>query len=164
MKRMMLACLVAATGCAEGNPENNPVCGIAALAGASMVLEQFATPGKVLSELPGGVEGIVPARVVGRGTARALAGTGPQGAVLGYEGEGFPSTTGFGLVIVEDSLETFQGILIFETEPPRGIPQLGTISSHTTTLPLYGLRVTWNAVSSERCPLFAPLDTGAGGG
>ena len=107
----MLACLVAATGCAEGNPENNPVCGIAALAAASMVLEQFATPGKILDQLPEGVEGIVAARVVGRGTARALAGTGPEGAVLGYEGEGFPASPGFALAIVEDSLETFQGRL-----------------------------------------------------
>ena len=30
-----------------------------------------------------------------------------------------------------------------------------------TLLPLYGLRVTWSTVSSERCPLFAPLDTAA---
>jgi hypothetical protein len=150
---------LALLGCAEGDPENNPVCGIAAMAGAAMVLEQFGVPGKILEEIPQEVEGVVPARVVGWGTARALAATGPDGAVLGYEGEGFPSIPGFGLVLVEDSLEVFQGVLIFETEAPRGIPQLGTISSATNTLPLYGLRVTWGAVSSPRCPLFRNIDT-----
>lgn len=146
--------------CAEGDPENNPVCGISAMAGASMVLEQFATPGKILSQLPLGVEGVVPARVVGFGTARALAAPGPDGAILGYEGEGFPATPGFALALVEDSLDTFMGVLIYDLEPPQSIPQLGTVSSSTTTVPLFGLRVMWSAVSSERCPMFAAPDTG----
>jgi len=152
---------MALTGCAEGDPENNPVCGISAMAGASMVLEQFSTPGKILTELPDGVAGVVPARVVGYGTARALAAPGPEGVILGYEGEGFPTVPGFALALAEDSLDTFMGVLIYDLEPPQSIPQLGTISSATTTIPLFGLRVMWSAVSSERCPMFAPADTGS---
>ena len=125
-----------------------------------MVLEQFAVPGKILTHLPAGVEGVVPARVTGYGTARALAATGPDGAILGYEGEGFPTEPGYALALVEDSLDTFQGVLIFDLEPPQTIPQLGTVSSSTTTIPLFGLRVMWSAVSGERCPMFAPPDTG----
>jgi len=157
-KRISLLALLL-VACTEGDPENNPVCGIAAMAGASMVLQQFGVPGKILEEIPDGVGGVVPARVVGFGSARALAAAGPEGAVLGYEGPGFPRTPGFGLVLVEDSLEVFQGVLIFDTDPPRGVPQLGTISSTTSTIPLYGLRVTWAAVSSPRCPLFRGIDT-----
>ena len=151
---------LAILGCAEGDPENNPVCGISAMAGASMVLEQFATPGKIMTYLPDGVEGVVPARVAGYGTARALAAPGPDGVILGYEGEGFPATPGFALALVEDSLDTFKGVLIYDLEPPQNIPQLGTVSSATTTIPLFALRVMWSAVSSERCPMFAPPDTG----
>ena len=151
---------LAILGCAEGDPENNPICGISAMAGASMVLEQFATPGKIMSNLPAGVQGVVPARVVGYGTARALAASGPDGVILGYEGEGFPETPGFALALVEDSLDTFKGVLIYDLEPPESLPQLGTVSSSTTTVPLFGLRVMWSAVSSERCPMFAPPDTG----
>ena len=136
------------------------MCGISAMAGASMVLEQFSTPGKILTELPQGVEGVVPARVVGYGTARALAAPGPDGVILGYEGEGFPTVPGFALALAEDSLDTFMGVLIYDLEPPQSIPQLGTVSSATTTIPLFGLRVMWSAVSSERCPMFAPPDTG----
>ncbi len=152
---------LAILGCTDGDPENNPVCGISAMAGASMVLEQFATPGKIMTYLPDGVEGVVPARVAGYGTARALAASGPDGAILGYEGEGFPATPGFALALVEDSLDTFKGVLIYDLEPPQNIPQLGTVSSATTTIPLFALRVMWSAVSSERCPMFAPPDTGA---
>jgi hypothetical protein len=125
-----------------------------------MVLEQFATPSKIMSQLPMGVEGVVPARVVGFGTARALAASGPDGVILGYEGEGFPTTPGYALALVEDSLDTFMGVLIYDLEPPESIPQLGTVSSSTTTVPLFGLRVMWSAVSSERCPMFAAPDTG----
>jgi hypothetical protein len=159
MKRTVLLIALVLIGCTEGDPENNPVCGIAAMAGAAMVLEQFGVPGKILEEIPEGVEGVVPARVVGWRTARALAGVGPDGAVLGYEGPGFPEIPGFGLVLVEDSLEVFKGVLVFETEAPNGLPRLGTISSTTSTIPLYGLRVTWGAVSSPRCPLFREIDT-----
>ena len=125
-----------------------------------MVQQQLGVTGKILTHLPAGVDGIVPARVVGHGTAHAIAATTIDGAILGYEGEGFPTTPGYGLVLVEDSLDTFQGVLIFDLEPLREVPQLGTISSHTTTVPLYGLRVMWSAVSSERCPMFVPPDTG----
>ena len=161
MRLKQLILPVAFVACVEGDPENNPVCGIAAMAGAAMVLEQFAVPGRVLSELPDVLEGVVPARVIGYGTARALAAPGPDGASLGYEGEGFPEVPGFALALVEDSLDTFMGVLIYDLEPPQSIPQLGTVSSSTTTVPLFGLRVMWSAVSSERCPMFAPPDTGS---
>lgn len=152
---------LALVACVEGDNESNPVCGISAMAGATMVLEQFSVPGKILNSIPAGMEGIVPARVVGYGTARALAAQGPEGLVLGYEGEGFPTVPGYALALVEDSLDTFKGVLIYDLEPPPSIPQLGTVSSASTTVPLFGLRVMWSAVSSERCPMFAPLDTAA---
>ena len=161
MRLKHLILLVALIACVEGDSENNPVCGISAMAGAAMVLEQFSVPGKILTALPYGLEGVVPARVVGYGTARALAAHGPDGVILGYEGEGFPAVPGYALALVEDSLDTFKGVLIYDLEPPRSIPQLGTVSSSTTTVPLFGLRVMWSAVSSERCPMFAQPDTGS---
>jgi len=124
-----------------------------------MVLEQLPLAGRILTQIPDGIEGVVPARVVGYPSAHALAAPGPDGVVLGYEGEGFPSLPGFGLILVEDSLETFQGVLVYEIEAPRGMPMLGSISSPTMTLPVYGLRVTWSAVSDPRCPLLSPVDT-----
>jgi hypothetical protein len=124
-----------------------------------MVLEQIPVPGRILATVPPGVEGVIPARVVGYPSAHALAAPGPDGVVLDYRGEGFPRLPGFGLLLVEDSLETFKGVLVYETEAPRGLPMLGSISSTTMTLPVYGLRVTWSAVSDPSCPLLSPPDT-----
>lgn len=157
--RKLLALPILALACGGGNPEDSAACGFASMAGATMVLEQMRVSTKILPETPPGVRGTVPARVVGYGTARALAAEGPKGAVLGYEGPGFPSAPGFGLLLVEDSTDTFQGVLIYEIAPPSGYPQLGSISSATTTIPVYGLRVAWGAVSSPRCPLFGAIDT-----
>jgi hypothetical protein len=145
--------------CGSGERGSSFACGIQAIAGPAMVLEQLPVAGRILTAVPEGVEGTVPARVVGYPSAHALAAPGPEGVVLGYEGEGFPSHPGFGLLLVEDSLETFKGILVYETEAPRGLPMLGSISSATMTLPVYGLRVAWSAVSDPRCPLLSPVDT-----
>jgi len=150
-----------AVGCGGGNPENRAACGFSAMAGATMVLDQLRAGTKILDALPAGVVGTVPARVVGYGTVPALAAEGAEGAVIGFEGEGFPATPGFGLVLVEDSAEVFKGVLIYDLDPPRGLPQLGVVSAGSSAIPLFGTRVTWAAVSEPRCPLFGRVDTAA---
>ncbi|UCD23087.1 MAG: hypothetical protein JSW51_08445 [Gemmatimonadota bacterium] len=159
MRRSFLILPLLSIACAGGDSASSFACGIQAVAGPAMVLEQLPVAGRILTQLPDGVEGVIPARVVGYPSAHALAASGTDGAVLGFEGEGFPNAPGFGLILVEDSLETFKGVLVFETEAPRGLPMLGSISSATMTLPVYGLRVTWSAVSDPRCPLLSPVDT-----
>jgi hypothetical protein len=161
MPRLVLLGLAIAA-CGSGNPENSPICGFQSLAAANLVLDQLRLGSKTLTQIPAGVEGTVPVRVVGHGTARAIAAQGAEGLVLGYEGEGFPARPGFGLLLVEDSLDTFKGVLVFDLEPPTELPRLGAIASAQATIPLYGLRVSWGAVSSERCPLITTLDTVGG--
>jgi hypothetical protein len=102
----------------------------------------------------------VPARVVGRGTAHALAARTDSGVALGYEGEGFPDRPGFGVALVDDSSEVFRGVLIFDSDGPADYPQIGTVSSASSTVPLYAMRITWSRVSNPKCPLFAPDSTG----
>jgi hypothetical protein len=160
VRRLVLApsALLLAGACSGGNPENRAACGFSALAGATMVLEQMRAGSKALTEPPPGLSGTVPARVVGRGTTAALAAATDSGILIGYTGEGFPTQPGFGLALVEDSAETFKGVLIYDIEPPRGVPQLGTVASGSTLIPLFGTRVTWASVSSERCPLFGTVE------
>jgi len=162
MRLMYLIMAISLVACTERDPESNPVCGISAVAGATMVLNQLGESGKILGDIPDGMGEVVPARVVGYGTAHAIVAQGPDGLILGYEGEGFPTEPGFALALVEDSLDTFKGVLIYDSDPLQGdVPQLGIVSSSTTTVPLFGMRVMWSAVSSERCPMFAELDSGA---
>jgi hypothetical protein len=153
----LLALALACGG--DRNPENSAMCGLAALAAGSMVLEQFQGRTTVISTVPTDLQGTVPARIVGRGTTRALVARTDSGVTLGFEGEGFPMHPGFAVALVDDSTEVLRGVLVFESDGPADYPQIGTISSATSTLPLYAMRVTWTRVSDERCPLFAPAPT-----
>ena len=159
VKYLLLILPLGLFACGQGDRGSSFACGIQAIAGPAMVLQQLPVAGRILTAPPEGVTGVVPARVVGYPSAHALAAPGPEGVVLSYQGEGFPSLPGFGLLLVEDSLETFKGVLVYETEAPRGLPMLGSISNATMTLPVYGLRVTWSVVSDPRCPLLSPVDT-----
>ncbi len=159
MKRFMvlLVPLLACRG--ERDPENSAICGLGMIAAGNVVLERFSAASTLLETAPPGLTGAVPARVVGRGTTRALAAKGPDsvGIVVGYEGEGFPMRPGWAVALVDDSSEVFRGILVYDSNGPPDYPQIGTISSATSTLPLYGMRIRWASVSDERCPLFADI-------
>jgi hypothetical protein len=159
MKRLLLLTLALAACGSQRNAENSAVCGITAIAAGNRILDQFQGGTTVLHAPPAGLEGEVQARVVGRGTASALAARAESGVVLGYNGEGFPDRPGFAVALVDDSSEVFRGVVIFETNGPADYPQIGTISSASSTLPLYAMRINWSSVNDPRCPLFAPRDT-----
>jgi hypothetical protein len=125
------------------------------MASGNKVLDQLQNVHALLEEPPTELlSGAVPTRVLGYGSSQSLAAEGEGGAVLGYEGDGLPAEPGFGLALVDDSSEVFRGVLVFEVQPPPGFPQIGTISSATSTLPLFGLRIHWSSVNSDQCPLF----------
>lgn len=155
---ILLLPLVLACG-GDRNPENSAMCGFAALAAGSMVLEQFQGRATVIPSVPPDLTGTVPARIVGRGTTRALVARTDSGVTLGFEGEGFPAHPGFAVVLVDDSTEVLHGVMVFESDGPADYPQIGTISSATSTLPLYAMRINWSRLSDERCPLFAAPPT-----
>jgi hypothetical protein len=142
-----------------GNPENSAACGFSFVAGASMIIQQANSPNAFLTAPPRGLSGTVPARVVGHGSAKAIVGTTPQGVMLGYEGDGFPTQPGYGLVLVDDSSDLARGVLIYEPTPPMGFPTIGQINGGQATLPLYATRVHWGAISDPKCPMFQPVDS-----
>jgi hypothetical protein len=161
MRSLLLLLPIALAACGGGrDAENSPVCGLAALAAGTVILDQFQARSTVLDSAPAGLEGTVPTRVVGRGTSQALAARSETGVVVGFEGEGFPERPGFAVALVDDSSEVLRGILVFESDGPADYPQIGTVSSPTSTLPLYAMRITWSRVSDERCPLFSSPDSG----
>jgi hypothetical protein len=161
--KLSLLALVAVAACGPPNRgENSAICGITMLASATKIVDQINLLHKALSEPPQAVtEGLVPARVVGYGTTAAVAGMAEDGsAVVEFRGEGFPTRPGFGAALIDDSSEVFRGILIWDKEPPPDtFPQIGTIATESTVLPLIGIRVSWASVNSERCPIFANLDS-----
>ena len=143
--------------------ENTITCGLQALAAANAVLDRFQGATTLLEAPPEGLLGILPARVIGFGSARAIVAEGEHGVVAGFEGDGFPARPGFAVALVDDSTEAVRGIVIFEAGGPADYPQIGTVSSATSTVPLYAMMVRWSNVSTDECPLLRrlPADTAA---
>lgn len=159
MRYRLLALAVLGIGCAQGNPENSASCGFAILGAANKALEQLYGGTRVLDSVPEGFQGTVATRVPGHGTTPGLVGESPDGPIVAYDGEGFPPAPGFGVIMVNDSTDAFEGVLIYNLDPPMGYPVLGGVSNGQYVIPLFGMRVAWSAVSTERCPLFARIDS-----
>ncbi len=168
MFRKLWPVMLLATACAPPNRgENSAICGITFLASVTRIIELVTLPHMALTEPPDELKsGVVPARVVGYGTTAAATGQADDGSIMvAYQGEGFPTTPGFGAALVDDSSEVFRGILIWDKRPPPDdFPRIGIIADANLTMPLIGVRVSWVSVNSERCPLFANLDTLMAGG
>lgn len=161
--RLLIPAVLLAAACGERNPENSAACGFAMLGAANAVREQIQSGTKILADVPPGLAGTIAVRATGYGTTPAMVAESDEGPIVAYGGPGFPATPGFGVMLVEDSTDTFQGVLILDLDPPGlGYPVLGGVTNGNYMIPLYGLRVTWNAVSTPNCPLFAPLDTSSG--
>src|SRR5262249_32256238 len=115
--------LLALSAC-QSNPDNSAVCGIASIAGATMALQYLPSEQARLTAPPGGLPSILPARVVGYAPNRVLITDAPNGLVMGYEGNGFPATPGFGVLLVDDSSEVVHGVLIYDKEEQDGMPKI----------------------------------------
>jgi len=151
---IVLALLVLSPACAPRDPENSAVCGFAFIAGSSMVVQYLNNQHAMLQAVPPGLTGTLGARVVGHGSGKAVVTAGKDGVQAGFEGEGFPTKPGYGLVLVDDSSETVRGILILDQEVSGTPPvQLGTLTHGENSAPLYGVRVNWGSVSDPKCPL-----------
>ena len=156
--------------CGSGDRSHSPTCGMAQLIGPSLIQERLKRLPFVLTEAPRGLPGSLPVRIAGT----ALQNTVTVGYVKGdlrmeYQGAGFPAgsisdTTAYALLVVDDSTQRAQGVLIYESlRPPGGYPSVGELSAGTRSIPLFAVRVDWPGVSNPRCPLLGAPDTGGTG-
>jgi hypothetical protein len=144
------------TAC-RGNPENSAACGFASVAAGSLVMQSLQDLSHAVNAAPSNVPDTLPGKVVGHGTTRLVKAGRPDSLVLQFEGPDLPKIPGFGLLLVDDSLEVVRGVLIFEPEAPPGFNRLGTVVSETGKVPLLGLRVHWPSLNAPRCPMFQPV-------
>lgn len=138
-----------------GDRSRSPTCGIAQLAGPTLIQQQLANLPYVLHDAPRGLPGSLPARVaVQPQQGEVLIAYNANQLVMGYQGSGFPPEPGgYGVLVVDDSTARVQGVLIYESEAPHSYPTVGTITGSDRSIPLYGVRVDWRGVSNPRCPL-----------
>lgn len=146
---------IAACGRSTGG---SPTCGIAMLAGPSMIVQQLSNARAVITDPPRGIPDSLPAQVNQQrlGSGAVIVGRDAEGKLsMQYRGPGFPAQ-GYGLLVVDDTSQRAMGVLILDTQEPRNYPRIGTIIGGSSALNLYGVRVNWLGVSNPRCPLFGP--------
>ena len=155
-----------AISCGGRDRTHSPTCGMAQLIGPSLIQDQLRLLPFVLTEPPRGLPGSLPARVAGNAqqSTVAVAYSG-QRLAMTYQGPNFPpypsDSTVYALLVVDDSSQRAQGVLLYEGQrPPKSYPALGAVSGGDKTIPLYGVRVDWRGVSNSHCPLLgSPVST-----
>lgn len=152
----VLALTILVVGCSR-DASRSPTCGIALIAGPSLIQGQLSNPRAVVTDAPRGLPESLPAMVIQQQQAQVTVGYDADGRiVMGYRGSGFPTQGGYGLLVVDDTSQRAMGVLILESEEPSQHPRLGTITGGGAALNVYGVRVDWASVSNPRCPLLGP--------
>jgi len=147
--------LLVAAACTRGSG-GSPTCGIALLAGPSLITSQLSNARAVLTDPPRGIPDSLPALVIQQKNDRGavIVGRDAAGKIsMQFRGPAFPPR-GYGLLVVDDTSQRALGVLILDQEEPAAHPAIGTIIGGGTTLNLYGVRVDWASVNNPRCPLF----------
>jgi len=138
-----------------GDRSGSPTCGLAQLVGPRIVQDRLTNPLSVLTNAPRGLPDSLPARLAAEPDQGAvLVAYDKTQLVMGYQGRSFPSPPGgYAVLVVDDSTQRAQGVLLYEPDAPRGLPVLGAVTGTDRSVPLFGVRVAWAGVSNPRCPL-----------
>lgn len=152
MRALLLLALVLAACSREPSRYG---CGIAAVAGQSLLLEEFARAGRTLGEAPDSLPETLPVRMALAEAYRGLVGRSDSARlVIGVEGT-LPATPvpGYGVLVV-GSDGAARGVLLYEGAVIQGAPELGLVDAGGRTLPLIGLRTDLAPFEDARCPIF----------
>ncbi len=158
---LAIAVLAALTACEPAEPRP-PACGIpTAVIAPEAIFRAFTSVRNTVFEPPLDLPSTLPTRVVVTGhKSEAIVGYGEAGLVIGFQGAGFPAAGGYGLLVVDDSTNTYQGVMIYESaRPDDDFPTIGIVSARIGEIPLYGVRVRWREMSNPRCPLLGEPDS-----
>ncbi|HXG45862.1 MAG TPA: hypothetical protein VNJ71_14015 [Gemmatimonadales bacterium] len=155
MVRTGFLLLAAAALGACGKPPAGRPCGLAAIAGATLLLQEFGVPNQTLASPPARLPPRLVARVAAGPAYPALVGrTADSAWIIGLEGR-LPERLrpGFG-VLVLDEQGGARGVMLYESEPIRGAPPIGRVSVDTLMLPLLGIQLDPARFQDPGCPLF----------
>jgi hypothetical protein len=138
-----------------GGHAANPACGITALAGATMLLDQFGVPQQTLTSPPRQVPAVLPVRLAAGPAWRGLVSTAADSTwIVRVEGS-LPvgSVAGFGVLIVSTD-GTARGVMLYTGKPVSRAPVVGSITADTLTIPLLALQTNITGLEDPACPFF----------
>ena len=129
-------------------------CGFAAVAGQSMLLDQFTHPGTVVSTLPVGLPEALPVRIALGPAFPSIVGRADTMIVVGVQGT-LPATpvVGFGVLVLNPQ-DKLLGVLLYEGVAIRDAPVLGSVNVGGRDVPLIGIRLDLSRFEKPSCPIF----------
>src|SRR3954462_9832128 len=124
---LILALFITACGRGGSSSSGSPACGIAALAGPSLVVSQLSNARAVLTDPPRGVPDSMPALVIqqkSRDFGAVIVTRDAEGKTsMLYRGNGFPAR-GYGLLVVDDTSQRAMGVMVLDQEEPQRHPAI----------------------------------------
>jgi hypothetical protein len=150
----VLATLAASLiGCSRG--DTPPACGLNAVVGPAVLLNEFALPNQTMVTPPEQLPERLVARLAAGPAYSAIVGRADSQWVIGANGT-LPEKAqiSFGVLVVDKSDNHPLGVMMFENAPVEGAPQIGTVSAGAFVVPLLGVRVDPTRIQDPTCPLF----------
>ncbi len=151
MRLLLPLVLLPAVAC---GPAGAPNCGIAHMAGATMVLEQFGTPNQTLSSAPATLPERLVARLAAGPAYPAIVGRVDSLLAIGIDGALPPNVElGYGVLLL-DPEGTARGVMLYAGDPIGGAPVLGTVTMGAVAKPLLGIQLPTARYEDAACPAF----------
>jgi len=149
-----LATVLVSAACGTPGRPAAAACGIASLAGPTVLLGEFAVPEQTLATPPDRLPEQIAVRLVAGPAYRGIVGRADSLVIVGVEGT-LPANVrpGFGVLIV-DQAGGSRGVLLYEGATVENAPILGTVSIGSTGIPLIGIQLDPARIEDPRCPFF----------
>ena len=145
---------LAVGGCGRTERGGVASCGIAALAGPTLLLSEFGVPGQTLSVPPERLPEQVAVRLVAGPVLRGIIGRADSLLIVGVEGkipDGIKPGSG---VLIADTSGAARGVLLYEAPPVENAPLIGSVAIGSENLPLVGIQLNPAKIEDPRCPFF----------
>jgi hypothetical protein len=138
-----------------GRADAPPACGLNAVLGPRVLLDEFSTPNQTLATAPEHLPEKLVARLAVGPAYSAIVGRADSQWVIGVNGTLPPKImASFGVLIIDKGSDKPMGVLLYEGSEVDGAPRIGTVSVGASMVPLIGIRVDPARIQDSVCPLF----------
>ena len=144
---------IAIAACGKGDAPS--ACGLSAVVGPTVLLNEFTTSGQTLTAPPERLPEKLVARLVAGPAYSAIVGRADSQWVIGVNGSLPPSTqVSYGVLVLDKNDDRPLGVMLYEGAEVEGAPHVGTVSAGPFVVPLIGVKVEPSRIQDLSCPLF----------